>query len=129
MLGVWWPGIRRSGGLGRVIEPGRALGAEAFLFGNGSMIMLASGTEASDHGDTLDLAVIDEAWAQRDDSIEQAVKPAMMTRDDAQLWVVSTAGGGSPAALPREEGVGRAVGEVGAPVPGAYFRDSPPWAG
>ena len=75
MLDVWWPRIRRSRGLRRVIEPRRALGAEAFLFANGSMIMLASETETSDHGDTLDLAVIDEAWAQRDDSIEQAVKP------------------------------------------------------
>src|SRR5260221_5982252 len=113
MLDVWWPRIRRSRGLRRVIEPRRALGAEAFLFANGSMIMLASGTETSDHGDTLDLAVIDEAWAQRDDSIEQAVKPAKMTRDDAQLWVVSTAGAGVSGDFRGKVDHGRAVGEPG----------------
>ncbi len=126
MLDVWWPRIRRSRGLRRVIEPRRGLGAEAFLFANGSMIMLASGTETSDHGDTLDLAVIDEAWAQRDDSIEQAVKPAMMTRDDAQLWVVSTAGTEFSAYFRGKVDDGRAMAELGATDTAAYFGYSAP---
>jgi phage terminase large subunit-like protein len=87
MLDVWWPRIRRSP-LAALVDVRKGYGSEAFVFRNGSMIMLASGTEASDHGDTLDLGVIDEAWAQRDGKIEQALKPAMLTR----LWIVSTAG-------------------------------------
>jgi phage terminase large subunit-like protein len=126
MLDVWWPRIRRSRGLRKIIEPRRALGAEAFLFANGSMIMLASGTETSDHGDTLDLAVIDEAWAQRDDSIEQAVKPAMMTRDDAQLWVVSTAGTEFSAYFRGKVDDGRAMAELGVTDTAAYFGYSAP---
>jgi phage terminase large subunit-like protein len=90
-LDVWWPRIRRSP-LARLIDVRKGYGSEAFTFANGSMIMLASGTEASDHGDTVHLGVIDEAWAQRDSTIEQALKPAMMTVPSAQLWVVSTAG-------------------------------------
>lgn len=125
-LDVWWPRIYRSRGLRKVIEPRRAFGSEAFLFANGSMIMLASGTATSDHGDTLDLAVIDEAWAQRDDTIEQAVKPAMMTRDGAQLWIVSTAGTEFSAYFKGKVDDGRAMAELGATDTAAYFGYSAP---
>ena len=88
--------------------------------------MLASGTETSDHGDTLDLAVIDEAWAQRDDTIEQAVKPAMMTRESAQLIVVSTAGNENSAYFKGKVEDGRAMAELGATDTAAYFGYSAP---
>jgi phage terminase large subunit-like protein len=91
MLDVWWPVIKRSP-LARLLDVRRGYGSEAYTFANGSMIMLASGTEVSDHGDSLDGACIDEAWAQRDDTIEQAFKPAMLTRPHAQLWIPSAAG-------------------------------------
>ena len=70
------------------IAPGKAI---PLLFANGSMLSLISAEETSGHGENLDLGVIDEAWAQRDDRLEQAMRPAMMTRD-AQLWIVSAAG-------------------------------------
>lgn len=126
MLDVWYPRIRRSRVLRRLIAERRENGSEAFLFANGSMIMLASGTETSDHGDTLDLAVIDEAWAQRDDTIEQAVKPAMMTREGAQLWVVSTAGTEFSAYFRGKVTDGRAMAELGATDTAAYFGYSAP---
>jgi len=125
-LDVWWPRIRRSPGLRRVIDIRKGYGSEAFLFANGSMIMLASGTETSDHGDTLDLAVIDEAWAQRDDTIEQAVKPAMMTRDHAQLLVVSTAGNEFSSYFRGKVEDGRAAAELGMTDTAAYFGYSAP---
>src|SRR6266705_91795 len=120
-LDVWWPRIRRAPGLRKLVDVRKGYGSEAFMFANGSMIMLASGTEASDHGDTLDLAVIDEAWAQRDDTIEQAVKPAMMTRPGAQLWVVSTAGTEFSAYFRGKVEDGRAMAELGASDTAAYF--------
>lgn len=126
MLDVWWPRIHRAPGLRKVADIRRGYGSEAFIFANGSMIMLASGTTTSDHGDTLDLAVIDEAWAQRDDTIEQAVKPAMMTRDGAQLWVVSTAGTEFSAYFRGKVEDGRAMAELGATDTAAYFGYSAP---
>ena len=90
LLDSWWPRIQRSP-LHRLIDVRKGSGSEALLFRNGSMLGLISSNETSGHGDSLDLGVIDEAWAQEDDDLEQAMRPAMMTRN-AQLWVVSAAG-------------------------------------
>ena len=120
MLDVWWPRIRKTP-LRKLMEPRRSFGSEAYQFRNGSLLMLASGTETSDHGDTLDLAVIDEAWAHRDDTIEQAVKPAMMTREGAQLIAVSTAGNENSAYFRGKVEDGRAMAELGATDTAAYF--------
>lgn len=125
MLDVWWPRIRRSP-LRSCVDVRKGLGAEAFTLANGSMIMLASGTEASDHGDTLDLGVIDEAWAQRDATIEQALKPAMLTRPAAQLFVVSTAGTDLSTYFRGKVDEGRARCEMGATGSSAYFGWSAP---
>ena len=67
-------------------------GHEAVLWKNGSRHHISAGTEKSGHGATLDLAVVDEAFAQPDGRLEQAFSPAMVTRPEAQLWFVSTAG-------------------------------------
>jgi hypothetical protein len=67
-------------------------GHEAILWRNGSRHTLTSSTAQSGHGDTLDVGVIDEAWAYRDARQEQAMRPAMMTRWCPQLWIMSTAG-------------------------------------
>jgi phage terminase large subunit-like protein len=125
MLDVWWPRIRRSP-LRNLVDIRKGYGSEAFVFRNGSMIMLASGTEASDHGDTLDLAVIDEAWAQRDATIEQALKPAMLTRPAAQLFIVSTAGTDLSAYFRGKVDEGRARVEMGVTGSSAYFGWSAP---
>ena len=76
------------------------------------MLSLVSGTETSGHGDSLDLGVIDEAWAQEDDHIEQAMRPAMMTRD-AQLWIVSAAGTEKSSYFRGKVDAGRARAEMG----------------
>jgi len=125
LLDVWWPLIRRSA-LRALIEPRRGYGSEAYVFANGSMLMLASGTEASDHGDTLHLGVIDEAWAQRDDTIEQALKPAMMTVPGAQLWVVSCAGNDDSHYFRAKVEDGRARAEMGVTDTAAYLGWSAP---
>lgn len=86
----WWPRIRRSP-LRDMFTLSRATGAETLRCANGSTMTLLSAEESAGHGDTLDLAVLDEAWAL-DASSEQAVRPAMVTRKNAQIWIVSTAG-------------------------------------
>jgi len=71
----------------------RQTGLERWVFkANGSTVGITASGESSGHGQTLDLGVIDEAFAQRDERLAQAFRPAMMTRPNAQVWVVSTMG-------------------------------------
>ena len=119
LLDTWWPVIERSK-LRRLVEVRRGSGSEAYLFRNGSMLSLVSSTQVSGHGDSLDLGVIDEAWAQRDDHLEQAMRPAMMTRD-AQLWIVSAAGDEKSEYFRAKVDDGRARAEMGVTADGCYI--------
>ncbi len=91
----WKPLLEKSPALRDVFDPSMFSGAEALIFKNGSRLEVSAGTSSSGHGATLDLAVVDEAFDQPDDRLEQAFRPAIRTQPDAQLWWVSTAG--SPA--------------------------------
>jgi len=119
MIDVWWPRIRASK-LAPLIDIRKASGSEALLFANGSMLGLITAEETSGHGENLDLGVIDEAWAQVDDRLEQAMRPAMMTRD-AQLWIVSAAGNEKSAYFQRKVMEARARLEMGLPGGGCYI--------
>ncbi len=119
LLDTWWPVIERSK-LRRFIDVRRGSGSEAYLFRNGSMLSLVSSTQVSGHGDSLDLGVIDEAWAQSDDHLEQAMRPAMMTRD-AQLWIVSAAGTETSEYFRAKVTDGRARAEMGVTENGCYI--------
>lgn len=70
----------------------KSSGAEAIIWANGSTHGITANTEKAGHGEVLDLGVVDEAFAQVDDRLEQAFKPAMVTRPQPQMWIVSTAG-------------------------------------
>jgi hypothetical protein len=70
----------------------KANGREAIIWKNGSIHGLLTNTEKAGHGRTLDLAFLDEYFAQVDYRSDQAVGPAMITRADAQKWRLSTAG-------------------------------------
>lgn len=87
----WHEALRRTA-FADVYDPSWSTGAEALLFRNGSRLQVVASTEKSGHGQTLDLAVVDEAFAQPDSRLEQALAPAMITRPEPQLWYVSTAG-------------------------------------
>lgn len=84
--------LSRSPALSQVYSFTGQPGAEALMFDNGSRIEVTASTASSGHGATLDLAVVDEAFDQPDDRLEQAFRPAIRTQPDAQLWWVSTAG-------------------------------------
>lgn len=83
-------------------------------------------TKKSGHGGTLDVGVVDEAFAQIDDRLEQAFKPAMITRPSPQLWVVSTAGDSSSVYLRRKVERGRELVEKRTNSGIAYFEWSAP---
>lgn len=67
-------------------------GHEAMLWDNGSRFGITASTEKAGHGQVLDVGFMDEAFAYVDSRLEQAFRPAMNTRKQPQLWIVSTAG-------------------------------------
>jgi hypothetical protein len=79
--------------LAKAMRMRRQTGLERMVFpATGSTVGITASGESSGHGQTLDLGVIDEAFAQRDERLVQAFRPAMLTRPSAQLWIVSTMG-------------------------------------
>jgi hypothetical protein len=99
----------------------RANGDEAVIFANGSRIEVLRNSVSAGHGRTLDLAIIDEAFADEDDVREQALLPTMATKKDAQIVVVSTAGTERSLYLKRKVDQGRAASEADPGEGIAYF--------
>jgi hypothetical protein len=67
-------------------------GAEHILFGGGNYLQIDAPSKDAGHGDSLDDADIDEAFALENDDVEQGIQPTMATRWNAQQWTTSTAG-------------------------------------
>jgi len=90
--------LKMSATFGPKIRAHFGNGNEHIRFTNGSRFGIEANTEKAGHGGTLDEAYIDEAFAQVDNRLEQAFRPAMITRANTQLMWVSTAGwsDGSP---------------------------------
>lgn len=102
-------------------------GNEAIIWaGTRSKFGITSTTEKAGHGGTLDEGYIDEAFAQVDARLEQAFKPAMVTKQNAQLWVVSTAGTEKSLYLKAKVDKGRALVEAGVTEGVCYFEWSAP---
>lgn len=97
------------------------VGAESIVWENGSRAILLNNTEESGHGKTLDLAIVDEAFADEDQRRMQAVIPAQATRPGAQVWGLSTAGTASSALLKAKVAQGRAAVMGGKRKGIAYF--------
>jgi hypothetical protein len=88
----------------------RAIGDETIRFpGTRGQLGIEAVKETSGHGGTLDIGYVDEAFAQVDDRLEQAFKPAMVTRPNSQFWVVSTAGSSKSTYLRGKVERGRAL--------------------
>jgi hypothetical protein len=109
-------------GLNRFVKrPYLSDGNTALLWKNGSRISVLDNTPSAGHGKTLDLAVIDEAFADQDNAREQALLPTMATRLDPQIWNVSTAGTPASTYLYRKVETGRAAVRAGRSIGVAYF--------
>lgn len=102
-------------------------GNEHVRFSNRSRFGLESATEKAGHGPTLDEAYIDEAFAHQDFRLEQAFRPAMITRLNKMLGWISTAGwrDGSPY-LEDKVDLGRLAALEGRQRGLAYFEWSAP---
>lgn len=101
-------------------------GSEAIKWANGSLQGITSTTEKAGHGETVDLSFIDEAFSLPDDRLEQALRPAMITRPQPQMWIVSTAGTEESHFLNAKQERGRELVAAGAVDDFAYFEWSAP---
>jgi len=119
--------LRASKTFGPRVQTHFGNGNEHIRFPNGSRFGIEANTEKAGHGSTLDEAYIDEAFAQTDNRLEQAFRPAMITRPNTQLIWVSTAGwlDGSPF-LGDKVRRGRDQVEMGVREGLAYFEWSAP---
>lgn len=96
-------------------------GSEQIHWRNGSRWGIDAVTKKSGHGSTLDAGDIDEAFSHVDARVEQALRPAMITRPNSQLWVVSTAGDETSLYLNAKMQSGRKMVEEGVDSGVAYF--------
>jgi len=69
-----------------------ARGEEGVSWTNQSRLELMSGSKDAGHGRTLDMGVQDELFADRDTRRDASMRPAMLTKELAQIWRLSTAG-------------------------------------
>ena len=105
----------------------KANGKEAVHWKNRSAFYCLSSAEDAGHGQTIDLAFIDELFADKDDRRMQALIPATVTRRFAQILVCSTAGTPSSIAWNAKVAMGRAAAESGKRSGVAYFEWSAPF--
>lgn len=107
-------------------RPRWAAGSEAVRFKNGSIVRIESLSKTAGHGDTLDEAHIDEAFAHRDSRIEQNVSPTMITVQGAQKLIFSAAGGAESLFLLGKRDKGRALTQLMQDSRTAYIEYSAP---
>jgi phage terminase large subunit-like protein len=120
MVDEVWPSLEESP-LGGLFTKRLANGNEQLAFKNKSRWGINANTKKSGHGGTVDEAYLDEAFAHVDFRLEQAFRPAMITRPSPQLWVVSTAGDAESVFLWSKVKSGRALAEAGVSSGCCYF--------
>jgi len=107
-----WKSVRRVA---------RANDNAGIVFKNGSRVDVLASNVSAGHGRVLDLGHVDEAFDDVDDRREQAMLPAMITKTDAQLWVVSTQGTDASVYLNRKIELGRGAALEGRTEGICYF--------
>jgi phage terminase large subunit-like protein len=119
LLKVWWPRLKGSP-LGGLFDVTKGTGSESLEARNGSLLTLLSTDEAAAHGDVVDLGFLDECWALDADA-EQAVRPGMLTKPNAQLWRFSTAGKATSTYWRSRVDAGRTAAALGVTDGAAYL--------
>lgn len=92
LLETWVPTILDSvfvDELGKVV---RSNGREGFGWEAGGALGILRNSLSAGHGRVLDMVCHDECFALPDARLEQATRPAMITRPSPQTWMQSTAG-------------------------------------
>lgn len=107
-------------------KPRWAAGSELVRWRNGSQLTIDAVSKTSGHGDTLDEAHIDEAFAHRDARIEQNVSPTLITVKGSQKWITSAAGEFDSGFLRGKVEMGRALVDSGQESRTCYIEYSAP---
>ena len=108
-----WPIIARSP-LKPLVRKGRFSAEDSGIdFVNEAVLSIWATSKDAGHGSTIDMAVMDEIWADEDERREQAAVPAMATRKDRQKLIVSTAGTEASTFFLRKQAAGRAAVDAG----------------
>lgn len=115
----------------RILKPlirriNEGMGNESVRFTNGSLIRLLSTSTSSGHSKTLHQAVLDEIWHDTDGRREQGLGPAMLTIEDAQILLCSTAGTDASVVYDRAVTLGRASVDADADSGFCYVEYSAP---
>lgn len=97
-------------------KPSWQIGSEVVPFRNDSELRVISLSKTAGHGDTLDEAHIDEAFAHKDFRIEQNVSPTMITVKNSQKFIWSAMGGPESTFLLSKRDKGRAVAQMADPT-------------
>lgn len=110
---------------GGLFEPRTATGAESLTWRTGSLHSIEAPNKKAGHGKSIDQAMIDEAFALEDDSLEQGVAPTMITRRSPQTWIMSAIGDDrddrTSGYLKAKQTAGRAHALAGVTEGTAYF--------
>ena len=97
-------------------KPSWQIGSEVMPFTNDSELRVISLSKTAGHGDTLDEAHIDEAFAHKDFRIEQNVNPTMITVKNSQKFIWSAMGSTESTFLLSKREKGRALVELNDPT-------------
>jgi phage terminase large subunit-like protein len=87
---VWRPLRRVAEDQDWIVRLGRA--EEEIESPRGDRYLIRAATDALGSSYSVDLGLVDEAWDVERDHVESGLLPAQSAREDAQCWLVSTAG-------------------------------------
>lgn len=108
-----WPMINASPIRTKIARPRFAAEKSGLDFKNGSHMTIWASSAQSGHSLTIDMAIMDEIWADQDERREQSAVPAMATRHDRQKLLSSTGGTDASVLYLRKQRNGRAAVEEG----------------
>lgn len=119
--------LRDSPSLGKYMtRPRWSPGSEVVRWRNGSELRTTALSETGAHGDTLDDAFIDEAFAHKDNRIEQNVSPTLITVQGSQKIIFSAAGNELSSFLMGKRDKGRELVKLGRDSRTMYVEYSAP---
>ena len=126
LLDDWAPTLQESDLAPALAKVRRSVGSELMQFKTRSTLEVLRSGKSAGHGRTLDEAHIDEAMHDVDERREQAVVPAMFTRQNPQMIATSTAGTDESLYWRRKVDEGRKFAQSGVTEDVAYFEWSFP---